>query len=98
MELRVGVGFERIGSEADAARRRGVEAVGFIGFPSGVSDASVAKPRCLIAVRDVVIPRHGIGAVTGRAKRTLARTTFICCLYIQCLRYNELDTATDLLL
>jgi hypothetical protein len=46
MEPRVGVGFERIGREADAARRREVVAFGF-GFGGGSAgwEADDAMPR-----------------------------------------------------
>lgn len=43
--LRVGVGFERIGNDAEAARRRGVEALGFrfLESSSSMEDDALAK-------------------------------------------------------
>ena len=61
--LRVGVGLERMGREAAAARRRGVVAFGLGGFGSAGADANPLK-----RVGPEVVTRHGLlvkGATRG---------------------------------
>lgn len=70
MVLRVGVGFDLIVSEAEAARRRGVDAFGLGGLVSS------AKPR--VDTRKGVQRRSGLregvrAATSGLRRRALAR-------------------------
>lgn len=77
IELRVGVGLERMGRDADAARRRGVEALGFGGFSSG---GFVAKVRQAIAALDIEETVHGARIILDlveRDERRLFLRTFI---------------------